>query len=184
MNRWYARRHRMALGLLALLALDAALYFGWVRRPATEPEFDPARLERLSQEVSGLAAEVARLDRVREQAPRFRPQLEKFAVERFPAERTGFSRVAAELEAAAEEAGVVLGRVSYESAAERSQPDLLRVEITTGVEGEYADLLRYLDELERSPHLYLINELNVDGTLRGQVRLQMRLATYFRRKAA
>src|SRR3990170_349006 len=96
MNRWYARRHRMALGLLALLALDAALYFGWVRRPATEPEFDPARLERLSQEVSGLAAEVARLDRVREQAPRFRPQLEKFAVERFPAERTGFSRVAGE----------------------------------------------------------------------------------------
>lgn len=183
MNRWYARRHRIALGLLAVLALDAGVYFGWVRRPATEAEFDPARLERLTQEVFGLAAEVARLGRVREQAPRFRPQLEKFAIERFPAERTGFSRVAAELEAAADEAGVVLGRVSYESTAERSQPDLLRVEITTSVEGEYAALLGYLDELERSPHLYLITELNVDGAQRGQVRLQMRLATYFRRGA-
>ena len=184
MNRWYARRHRIVLALLALLALDAGVYFGWGRRPAAQPEFDPARLERLTQEVSQLAAEVARLERVREQAPRFRPHLEKFAAERFPAERTGSSRVAAELETAAEEAGVVLGRVSYESAPERSQPDLVRVDITTSVEGEYADLLRYLDELERSPHLYLINELNVDGSQRGQVRLQVRLATYFRRGGA
>ena len=184
MNRWYARRHRIAIGLLALLALDAAVYFGWVRRPAAEPELDPVRLERLTQEVSQLSAEVARLERVREQAPRFRPQLEKLAAERFLAERTGSSRVAAELEAAAQEAGVVLGRVSYESAPERVEPGLVRVDITTSVEGEYADLLRYLDELERSPHLYLLNELNVDGSQRGQVRLQMRLVTYFRRGGA
>jgi Tfp pilus assembly protein PilO len=184
MNRWYARRHRIVLAMLALLALDAGVYFGWVRRPAAEPEFDPARLERLTQEVSQLAAEVARLERVREQAPRFRPQLEKFAAERFPAERVVSSRVGAELGAAAEEAGVVLGRASYERAPERNQPDLVRVDITTSVEGAYADLLRYLDELERSPHLYLINELNVDGTQRGQVRLQMRVATYFRRSGA
>ena len=38
MNRWYARRHWIALGCLVLLALDAALYFGWVRRPVSAPE--------------------------------------------------------------------------------------------------------------------------------------------------
>src|SRR3989338_91729 len=109
MNRWYARRHRIVLALLALLALDAGVYFGWGgrparrpgfgrallpllarapgfslgggRRPAAQPEFDPARLERLTQEVSQLAAEVASLERVREQAPRLRPPPEEFAAE-------------------------------------------------------------------------------------------------------
>lgn len=183
MNRWYARRHWITLGLLVLLAADAAVYFGWVRQPAATPDSDPAQLERLDREVAQRAAEVARLERVREQAPRFRPQLEKLAAERLLAQATGFSRLAAELQQAAEEAGVALGRVSYQTAEERSQPDLLRVEITTSLEGNYSDLLRYLEELENSRHLYVISELNLDAAERGQLRLQMRLATYFRRGA-
>lgn len=184
MNRWYMRRQWITLGLLLLLAADAAVYFGWLRRPAASPETDPAQLESLNEEVARRAAEVARLERVREQAPRFRPQIEKFGAERLLAEQTGFSRVAAELDEAAGDAGVVLGRVGYQSAVERTQPEFLRVEITTSVEGQYGELLRYLEALEHSPHLYLINELTVEGAERGRLRLQMRLATYFRRKAA
>lgn len=184
MNRWYARRHWIALGCLVLLALDAGLYFGWVRRPVSAPEFDPAQLERVSQEVAALRAEVARLERVREQLPRFRPQVEKFASERFLAERTGSSRVAAELNDAAEAAGVVLSRVTYQTSAERAHPDLVRLDVSGTIEGQYAQLLRYLEELERSPHLYLLNDLTLESSTRGQVRLQVRLATYFRRGAA
>lgn len=183
MNRWYQRRRQLTLALLAMLAVDAGVYFGWVRRPTPLPEADPAQLEWLSRDVSARAAEVARLERVRERAPQFRPQLDQFARERFLAARTGFSGVAADLEEAARQAGVFLGRVSYQTAEEKGQPDVLRVEIGTSVEGNYADLLNYLEVLERSPRLYLIDELNLVGAQSGQVRLEMRLATYLRRRA-
>jgi len=184
MNRWYARRRLLVIAMLAVLVADAGLYFGWVRRPVTEASADPAQVARLADEVAGLRAEVARLARVRERAPQFGPELEKFSGQRFLSARTGWSRVWAELEASAREAGVRLGRVSYKMGEERAEPELLRVEISSSVEGQYAGLLRYLDELERSPHLYLINELTLESARGTDVRLQLRLATYFRRSPA
>lgn len=183
MNRWYARRHWIYLGLVALLLGDALVYFGWVRPDivATRPPGDPTQVARLEQEVAARVKEVARLRRVREQAPKLRPQLDQFTAERFLPERTGFSSVAAELEEATGGTGVRLGRVSYESQAEKARPELLRVEINTSVEGGYPNLLRYLEELERSPHCYLINNLGVVGAEGGAVRVEMRLVTYFRR---
>ena len=183
MNRWYARRHWIYLGLVGLLLLDGLVYWGGVRRPTGLPETDPAQLANLEREVAGRVAEAARLRRVRDQLPQLRPQLEKFTAERFLAERTGFSRLAAELEETANRVGVHVGRVAYQSQGEKARPELLRVEINTSVEGGYPSLLRYLEELERSPQLYLINELNVVGAEGGTVRVEMRLATYFRRSA-
>ena len=181
MNRWYARRRWIYFGLVILLGVDGVVYFAWMRRPAVLSQADQAQVARLSQEVAEQAAEVARLGRVREQAPRLRPQLEQFAAEHFLTEQTGFSRVAAELEDAASQAEVRLGELSYETQVEKAQPDILRVEISTSMEGAYPNVLHYLEELERSPHFYLINELRVAGAEGGEVRLEMRLATYLRR---
>lgn len=181
MNHRYARRHWVYLGLVCLLLLDGLAYFGWVRHLAGFPETDAAQLISLEREVAGRAAEVARLRRVREQLPQLRPQLDKLTAESFLAERTGFSRVAAELEETANGAGVRVGRVAYQSQEEKARPELRRVEISSTVEGGYPNLLRYLEELERSPHFYLINELNVVGAEGGTVHVEMRLVTYFRR---
>lgn len=181
MNRLYARRHWI-YGLLAtLLVLDAGVYFGWIRSSAMLGGIEPGQVAQLEELVAKQAAEVARLRRVRSQAPQLAPQLERFVTERFLPVRTGFSQVAEELEEAASPAGVRLGRVSYETEREREDPALERIAITSSVEGRYANLLRYLEELERSPHFYLIDELSVVGTQSGEVRLEMRLATYFRR---
>lgn len=181
MTGWYRRRHWVYLSLVCLLLLDGVVYFGWVRRLAGLPATEPAQLAALEREVGGRVAEVARLRRVRDQLPQLRPQLDKFTAERFPSERAGFSRVAEELDATASETGVQLGRVAYQSQEEKDRPELLRIEITTNVEGGYPNLLHYLEALERSPRFYLINELNVVGTEGGSVRVEMKLATYFRR---
>lgn len=183
MNRWYARRWGIYLAFLALLGVDAGVYWGWVRRPGAQAGADPAQVARLNQEVAERAAEVARLGRLREQAPRLRPQLDQFVAARFLPERTGFSRVAAELDDAAAQADAALGRVAYDTTPEKAQPDLVRVEMATSVEGDYPALLDFLGALERSPQLYLLNDLSLVGTQGGQVRLEMRLATYFRRGA-
>lgn len=184
MNRWYARRRWIYGGLAALLALDAALYFGWLHRPVERAENDPAQLALLEQEVAERAAEVARLKRVREQAPQLNAQLNQFTDKHFLTERKGFAEVAAELEEAAKAAGARLSQVDYDNRAERDRPGLLRVEMRTGVEGSYLSLLRYLDALEHSPHFYLINELSVAGARGRRLQVQIHLATYFRQGKA
>ncbi|MBI4467307.1 MAG: hypothetical protein HY656_07770 [Acidobacteria bacterium] len=184
MNRLFAVRHGITLGLVALLALDAGAYFGWVRRPVGPFETEPAQVEHLAQEVAARAAEVARLERVRELAPGFGPRLDQFGRERFLPESTGFSAVAAELEEVAQNSGVFLGRVSYQTGVERLRPGLLRVDMATSVQGQYDELLDYLEQLERSPHFYLTSSLTLASARGGQVRLEMRLITYFRRGAA
>jgi hypothetical protein len=107
--------------------------------------------------------------------------LDRFVVERFLEESVGFSRVNAELNRAARAAGVVLSRVTLDTEEVKEQPGLLRVEVLADVQGRYSSLLRYLDALERAPHLYLISQLSVGTARGGRVQVQMRIATYFRR---
>lgn len=180
MNRWYRRRHWIYAGLITLLGLEVFAFFGWVRQPTARPEVMQAQVAALEREVADLSVEVSRLQRVREQVPTLHPRLEAFVAEHFSSERSGFSIVAADLAGAASQAGVTLETVSYMSEAEEAQPELLRVEIRATVEGRYPNLLRYLEELERSPRFYLVDELEVVGARRRGLRLEMRLATYFR----
>jgi hypothetical protein len=109
--------------------------------------------------------------------------LDVFATERLPAEQVGFSQVAADLQEAANQAGISLEAVTYQPRPQEQQPDLLRVEVSATLEGAYPSLLRYLEELEKSPQFYLINELAVVGARGRELKLELKLATYFRRGA-
>jgi Tfp pilus assembly protein PilO len=184
MNRWYERRRWIYAVLALILALNAFIYWNWLRLPATETGAEAATLLLLGREVTARAAEVARLERVRDDSPHLRPQLAKFVADRVLAERTGFARVAAELEAAADDTGVGLNVAKYEPQADKAQADLTRIEISVSVEGRYASLVRFLDALERSPHFYLIHDLTVGSQRGGDVRLEMKVVTYLRKAAA
>jgi Tfp pilus assembly protein PilO len=181
MIRWYAQRYWIYAGLVAVLLLDAVIYFGSVLRPPMEPENAQAQVAALEREVGERSAEVSRLERVRDQLPQLRPRLDEFTSEHLPGERDGFSAVAADLQEAATRAGVALESVAYQSEEAEERPELLRVEIRVTVEGLYANLLGYLEELERSPRFYLIDELGVVGARGRGLRLEMTVATYFRR---
>ncbi|HKZ53681.1 MAG TPA: type 4a pilus biogenesis protein PilO [Candidatus Acidoferrales bacterium] len=184
MSRWYAYRRWVYTALVVLLVLDAGVYFGWVQRPPMAPELARAQLAALEREVAERGAEVSRLQRVREQVPHLRPKLDAFTTECLPGEQAGFSQVAADLQEAANQAGISLEAVSYQTRVDEQQADLLRVEVSATLEGLYPSLLRYLEELEKSPHFYLISELAVVGARGSELRLELKLATYFRRGAA
>jgi hypothetical protein len=181
MNRWYQRRYWVYGGLIGVLVLDVVVYVSWLRRPLMLPGTGPARLQALEKEVAEHQSEVTRLERIRSQVPHLQPQLEGFATEHIPSEQVGFSGVALDLQEAASQAGVALESVSYKTEADRQQVDLLRVAVNATLAGGYPNLLRYLEGLERSPHFYLIDGLEVVGTQRGHLQLKMELITYFRR---
>jgi Tfp pilus assembly protein PilO len=61
---------------------------------------------------------------------------------------------------------------------------MIQLEVTTRVEGSYANLLAFMQELERSPRFFLVQDLNVGSARGGTVQLDMTLVTYFRRGPA
>lgn len=184
MNVWFRRRHWVYTLLVGLLLLDAGIYFGWLRRPASVPGFAEALLSQLTRDAAIREAEVARLRRVREKLPQVRPALTSFIAERFPLERAGYSGLAGDLNEAARTAGVRLGNVTYKVETRQPRADLLAVEVSADLQGGYQNLLRFLEALEEAKGFYLINELAVVSSQRGGLRLQMRLVTYFRRGAS
>lgn len=188
MNRWYGHRQWIYGGLALLLLLDAAVYFGWVRRPELPPEVAKLQAAELRHEVARRQAEVQRLQRIRAALPDLQPRLARFSSDRFLSEASGYSSVAADLGEAANKTGVQLQKVSYKLPSTQDQESqqfhLTRIEITTEVQGSYANMLRYLEALEQSPRFYLINHLRLVEVRRGQLGLEMGLATYFKQRAS
>jgi Tfp pilus assembly protein PilO len=184
MKRWYERRRWIYWGLALLIAADLFFYLGWVRGVAQRIQVDPTMLVSLESEVAERAAEVERLRRVQTQAPTAAPKLDAFARERLWNEAVGYSRTVAELTEAAKNSGARVSATQYRESPLKERPEMLQLQLSTSVEGSYASLLRFMEELERSPHFYLVQDLNVASERGGEVKLEMTVVTYFRRGTA
>ena len=131
MKRWHAHRRWVYWGLVLLIAADIAVYVGWLRGLAQRVQVDPATLESVESEVAQRSAEVARLRRVREQAPTAAPRLDAFARERFWSEAEGYSRTLAELTETAKSAGVRISGTQYRESQFKERPEMLQLQINT-----------------------------------------------------
>lgn len=167
--------------MVALVALDAAVYFAWVR-PLQSAALDEKEMAVLEREMERSAAEVARLERIEHDLPGATVQLDRFVTQHFLAEQAGYSALVGELARTVADAGVRSGRVDFRSFGARDRPELLRIEMTTTVEGSYPNLLRFLEALERSENFYLLKRLELASTTSGgSLRLDFTLETYLRR---
>ncbi|MCI0404282.1 MAG: type 4a pilus biogenesis protein PilO [Acidobacteria bacterium] len=184
MKSWYGRRRWIYWGLALLIAADIAIYIGWLRGLAERIQVDPSTLANLESEVGQRTAEVERLRRVQAQAPTAAPKLDAFARERFWNGAVGYSRTVAELTETAKSAGVRVSGTQYNESQSKERPEMLELRLNASVEGSYANLLRFMQELERSPRFYLVQDLSVGSTRGGQVRVDMTVLTYFRKGAA
>lgn len=176
------RGQRWFLGaMVLLLALDGAVYFGVVA-PRRSRRLDEQVAAMLEPQVEQAAQEVARLERIERDLPATMQQLDRFLNQHFLAEEAGFSAIVDELEGAGDHSGVEPGRVDFRPYGVRDRPELVRIEITTTVEGGYRNLLRFLEALERSGNVYLLERLGLASTIgQGKLKLDLTLETYLRR---
>jgi Tfp pilus assembly protein PilO len=167
------------VALLVLLGADVIL-LGVVWYSASEhPEAGQKRLERLTAENKRLGADVRRAEEIRTQLPAVQKDCEVFLHETLLGASGGYSTVVADLEKIAVDAGLPPGAVSFKQKPADKQ-GIIEVEVTAVVEGRYAALIKYVNGLERSKNLYLLDAMSLSSGHEEGARLNLMMRTYFR----
>ena len=198
MNGWNAppgwlRWRRVAPALLGLLLAINALFFSLALRPAGERALERReQLQRHEQEAVTRRENVERLRAVVANLDSARAQGRGFYQERFLPRATGYSAVIEELDKLARANNVQKGAVAYsEPEPVPGQSDLTAVSITTAIHGDYGNVVRFINQVERSPLFLVIDSIGAAGGRTagpgpggpgpsGKVQLSLGLVTFFR----
>lgn len=172
-KRWVLR------ALVALLLVDAGLVAVVWNYESGQSETGRKTIERLQDEDRNLDADVTRANRFREQLPRVRKDCDEFLGHTLLLASTGYSKIEADLGKITAAAGLPAGGVAFKQKPTDKQ-GIIEVEVNANVEGDYSSLVKFINGLERSDHLYLIDSMSLNsGSERGG-RLSLVMRTYFR----
>ena len=168
---------RLVVGVLLLAdaVLAGVLWQGAAEHPASAQK----RLEQLRDRDRQLATDVRSAEAIREQLPEVRKQCETFLNDTLLQASGGYSAIAADLEKIATEAGLPPGTISFRQKAADKQ-GIIEVQVTAGVEGSYAALVKFVNGLERSKSLYLLDSLTLSAGPERLIRMNLQMRTYFR----
>jgi Tfp pilus assembly protein PilO len=190
MHRDFTFRRRVILwGLSALLLADAGLAFlSW--RLAAAPKTSEQVLARQTSQLKILRGEIERADKIRNDLPATVADCDRFENSLLPAS-TGYSTVTAELGDLAKKSGLRLQGVSFHQTEVQDRP-LSKVEMEAAVTGDYPSVVKFLNGLQRSRNVYVVEALSLgtQSQTQGQgaggadlIRVSLRLRTYFRTEA-
>ncbi len=168
--------------IVVLLVLNAiAAWFVW--RP---PGGSPAELE---QQLTDLRAQVLQrrviLNRTRQNVSKVetgRSEGDVFMDRYFLAERTAYSSILGELVQAAKDTKIKPKEHAFTAEPIEGSDNLAMMTITGNYEASYADLLAFINKLDRSPGLVVIESLNAtpqQGTA-GLLNVNMKLDAFVR----
>jgi len=172
-KRWVLR------ALVCLLLVDAGLFAVVWNYESGHPESAQQSLDRLQDEDRKMAADVRRAQRIREQLPDVRKECDEFLNNTLLVASTGYSTIEADLGKITAAAGLPAGAVSFKQRPTDKQ-GILQVEVNALVDGNYSALVKFINGLERSRNLYLIDSMSLTAGNEGGARLSLVMRTYFR----
>jgi len=172
-KRWVLR------AVIGLLLVDAALFAVVWNYESGHPETGQQIVDRLQDEDGKLAKDVRRAQKIREQLPDVRKDCDEFLDNTLLVASTGYSTIEADLGKITAAAGLPAGGVSFKQKA-TDKPGILQVEVNAVVEGDYSALVKFVNGLERSKILYLIDSMSLTSGHEGGARLSLAMRTYFR----
>lgn len=165
--------------LAILLTLDVALIILDWRNAETATGSQKLEAAHLKQETAQFEKDVARAQAIRNHMPEVRKNCEHFYTERFLPASTGYSSVVADLGELAGHAGLKTTGVTFKQRAIEKR-GVLEIDINASIEGDYPSLIHFINGLERSKNLYLLDQLTLASVSTGSIKLQLELRTYFR----
>jgi Tfp pilus assembly protein PilO len=176
LKRWVLR------ALVGFVVLDAGLALYVWRTASSHSQTESADLERLRDRHRQYGDDVRRAERIVSRLPEVERECNRFYDAQFLATATGYSAVVADLGSIAKKAGLPPTTIGFKQ-REIEKRGVVEVEVTAAVEGDYPALVRFVNGLERSEHLYLLDSLSLSAGQEKRVKLNLQMKTYLRAAA-
>jgi hypothetical protein len=138
-----------------------------------------AHRTRLETQAKLLKADVARGDKIRASLPTVGKDCDLFYHDAFLDSGTGYSDIESDLGNIAVKSGLRVGGLTLNQKEVKGRGVTL-ITISESVDGDYPAIIKFINGLERSKYFYLLNNLQLDTSNLGGIRLRLELRTYFR----
>jgi Tfp pilus assembly protein PilO len=186
MARDFKLQKRLIIAALALLlAADVALAaYTW--QSGSTPRNEKQDLADQTRQLEVLKADVKRAQGIQNRMPAIQADCDRFERSLFSAS-TGYSSATADLDGIAQKAGAQVQDLAFKQ-QEISTRGLTNVEITATINGTYSSIVRFVNGLQRSDNLYILEGLSLKGEnqnpgANSQIKVNLHLQTYFRTAA-
>ncbi len=183
----YALQKKVIIGvLLALFAADGALWY-YGSRLAEDLQSPQTILSAEVRHINLMKEDIKRASAIKEKIPKYVAWFDD--VEKgLPPEKEGYTTLLAEMGGYAKETKVLIEDTHYHP-KELAGRDLVEVEIESTISGDYNGIVKFLNALQRSKNVYIVDTLGVDlanqnGPSQGPanaLKVGLHLRTYFRK---
>jgi len=184
MLRDFVVQKRLILAALAgLLLADGALAYFSMKMSVPREEREKM-LTAQSRQVALVKADVERAKKIQQNMPATLKMFDDFEGTLLPASK-GYSVLSQEMDEYAKDAHVVVDATTFRDKEVKGR-DLSEVAVESTVSGDYNGIVVFLNRLQRSKNVYIIDQLAVDSVNvsqgpPGALRVNLHLRTYFRK---
>jgi Tfp pilus assembly protein PilO len=183
MANFYLKKRIILISLSVLLVADAALaYFNLKMNTARETPQQVLAAE--TRQLKLLKADVERAAAIQKNIPEVLKKFDAFDAD-LPPSNKGYSAVSQELDGYARDTHLLIGDLRFHQ-KELTERKLDEVEIEATVAGDYNGIVRFMNQLQRSKNVYIVDALQLESDTSGQgaanlLRISLHLRTYFRK---
>lgn len=183
MRDFRVKKQIIIAALAALLLADSAfLYFN--SRLSNPGQNRQQLIATRTRQLALVKADVKRASEIREKIPQVLKEFDQFENTLLPASK-GYSVISQEMDAYARDTHLTVEDVKYHE-KEVSGRNLSEVILDAEVSGDYNGIVSFLNHLQRSKNVYIVDSLAVDTATWGQaaagtLRVNLHLRTFYRK---
>jgi len=181
-NDFRLQKRFIIAGLVILVGADVALAaYRWNMGGSSGAR--AADVARQDLELKLSQADIDRAKKIKDSMPAIQADCDKFERILFPAS-TGYSSVTADLDGIAQKAGAQVQDLTFKQ-SDVPQRGLTSVEIVSVISGTYSSVVHFVNGVQRSPHIYVLDSLALGTETQNlgagsQIKVTLHLQTYFR----
>ncbi len=183
MGDYRSKKKLIIAGLLVLLLADLALFFfnSRLSSPTTDRQ---QTITAQTRQLALIKADVDHANKIRATIPDILKEFDAFEGTLLPASK-GYSTISQEMDQYAHDSHVTLAGSQYHQKEVTGHP-LSEVDFDAAITGDYNGIVTFLNKLQRSKNVYIVDSLAVDTEeaghgATGELKVSLRLRTYFRK---
>jgi len=170
------KRFTLWLSIMAAISLALLVYLLWPGSAGPTKETLQTQYQSLSREVAQWRSS---------NPEKTREDIKKLYAEDVPVR---WSQISTQLEKLQQETGVSAPDIHYSGPTagtndKNSLPDVQRVQVDTTVTGDYAKVARFINALEQSKLLFIVDKISLNSHEGGTVSLSITFDTFLREAA-